>query len=200
MAKKAPGRLNKTRVRYDRLDKLIKDLGKKVSIKVGIIGEKAAEIHKDSGLTNAQLGAIHEFGANIPVTPEMRGWFYHNFEINKSNNAIVIPTRSFLRMPLLNENGQTLKKEVVKELNKNLLSTDRELNAAGGVKLLESAVHALAESALLRVQEAFDTGGFGQWSAISEFTRQNRKYNPEGQPLTDSGQLKQSITYEIKGL
>lgn len=200
MAKKAPGRLNKTRVRYDRLDKLIKDLGKKVSIKVGIIGEKAAEIHKDSGLTNAQLGAIHEFGANIPVTPKMRAYLHSiGIHLSSDTDTINIPTRSFLRASLLNDNGKTLKKEVVKELNKNLLSTDRELNAAGGVKLLESAVHALAESALLRVQEAFTSGGFGQWPPISEATRKNRTF-PDRPPLFDEGHLMQSILYEIKGL
>lgn len=186
--------------KYDRLEKLIKDLGKKVTIKVGIIGEKAAEIHADSGLTNAQLGAIHEFGATIPVTAKMRGWFYNNFKINKSSKAIVIPTRSFLRMPILADNGKSVKKEVVEQINKTTLSTDRELNAAGGELILKDAVHALAESALLQVQNAFETGGFGKWAAITEFTKRNRKENPEAPPLTDTGQLRQSITYEIKGL
>ena len=50
------------------LVRLMKDIDQKYSIKVGIIGEKAQEQHSDSGLTNAELGAIHEFGCTINVT------------------------------------------------------------------------------------------------------------------------------------
>ena len=110
---------NKTVLRN--LEKLAKDLNKKVSIRVGIIGDKAHQIHSDTNLTNADLGAIHEFGATINVTDKMRGWFWYNYGIHKSNKAINIPARSFLRMPLLSEEG---KKEIMKYKNPSIVQQE----------------------------------------------------------------------------
>jgi hypothetical protein len=54
-------------------EKLKTDLGRlaegETCIKVGVVGEAAAEQHKD-GITNAELAAIHEFGAPKAHVPE----------------------------------------------------------------------------------------------------------------------------------
>ena len=50
----------------DGLNDLIRSLKTKQKARVGIIGAKAKTIHdSNSGLTNAQIGAVHEFGATI---------------------------------------------------------------------------------------------------------------------------------------
>lgn len=55
---------------------------------VGVMGAKAAEVHRDGDgdgdtpLTNVEIAAVHEFGARIP---------------RADGSVTVIPTRSFLR-------------------------------------------------------------------------------------------------------
>ena len=86
------------------LVQLMKDIDQKYSIKVGIIGDKAYQKHEDSGLTNAELGAVHEFGCTINVTEKMRAYLHHiGIHLRKDTTSVVIPTRSFLRMPLLSD-------------------------------------------------------------------------------------------------
>lgn len=199
MAKHIPqGQLNKNQVVFKRLRNLMKDLGQNYSIKVGIIGSKAYEQHPHSDLTMAQLGAIHEFGATINVTDKMKGWFWYNAGVHKSNKPVVIPTRSFLRMPLLSADG---KKELNKIVN-NELSNDRELNALeasyGNGKLLELIAELLAVKALQRVQEAFQTSGFGNWPQITEFTKLRRVGEGTNNPLNNTGDLMESITYKVE--
>lgn len=65
-----------------------KALSDKFKTRVGILGGKASESHKGTELTNADLGAIHEFGS-------------------LSNN---IPPRSFLRLPLEAKLGEWINK------------------------------------------------------------------------------------------
>lgn len=70
-----------TRIKSDlsQLENLLKQVGGEFVARVGVIGSAAGEVHdSESGMTNATLGLIHEFGS-------------------ESNN---IPARSFLRMPL----------------------------------------------------------------------------------------------------
>lgn len=178
------------------LKKLMEDLGQKYSIKVGILQAKGrSHLIPNSDITMADLGAIHEFGATINNTPKMRGWFYHNYGIQKSNNPIKIPARPFLR-PLLNPKS---KKYILENSN---LADNPELDKLLGEdnpKFIENITHNIAESATLLVQHSFNTGGFPQkWKEITPFSREHRKYNHNSPPLTDIGQLKQSISYEIK--
>lgn len=197
MAKKRPkGQLN-DKIVFKRLNNLMKDLGRNISIRVGIIGSEAYKQHPDTELTMAELGAIHEFGATINPTDNLKGYFWHRWGIHKSNKPINIPARSFLRMPLLGKEG---KRELNKAVNEQL-STDREFNKAVGEvdsTLLTDVANVLGLAALKRVQEAFETSGFGQWKAVSEFTMQNRKGAADNPPLNDTGDLRESITFEVK--
>ena len=197
MAKKRPkGQINNKLV-FKRLNNLMKDLGRDISIKVGIIGSEAQKIHPDTELTMADLGAIHEFGATINTTDAMKGYFWYQWGIHKSNDAINIPTRSFLRASLLSKEG---KQELHKAVN-DQLSTDREFNKMVGEAdstLLTDVANVLGLTAVKRVQEAFETSGFGKWQPITEFTKQNRKGDPENPPLDSTGDLRESITFEVK--
>lgn len=74
------------------IDKIIKNLrqlgGKQ--IKVGLFGKDDSEL--------VMIGAVHEYGVEIPVTPKMRAWFAANgYPLRKETTVIKIPERSWLR-------------------------------------------------------------------------------------------------------
>lgn len=181
---------------------LMKALNKKVSIRVGIIGDKAREMHPDSNITNAQLGAIHEFGARIKVTDKMRGYFWHRWGIHlRKDKEIVIPARSFLRNTLLSGKG---KEELLTRVGLDAKDKSFNLEYVKYKQLIDGDFFiALCEkigmTAVEMVQTAFYIGGRpDKWQPITEFTKKNRINDPESPPLTDSGQLRDSITYEVK--
>lgn len=190
-------RINKTRINFKALDKWMKALDRKISIKVGIIGKEATQKHPDSDLTNAELGAIHEFGATITVTDKMRNYLHsQGLHLKKDTMTVVIPTRSFLRVPLMSSEGKKELLDIIKsEIGNDIKATD--LSSGTANKILDDTVHLLAETAYLRVLQAFESGGFGKWAPITEFTAQ-RRYNAGNPPLTDTGDLRRSISYEIK--
>lgn len=191
------GQINNKAV-FNRLNTLMKDLSQNISIRVGIIGDNAYQNHPHSDLTMADLGAIHEFGATINVTDRMRGWFWHNAGIHKSKKPIIIPTRSFLRMPLLSSEG----KRAINKLINEYLSKDREYNilaASQNGQMLRMIAELVAIKALQRVQEAFQTMGFGNWPIVTPFTLSRRRSNQNPNPLEDSGDLMDSITAVVKG-
>lgn len=191
------GRINKSRINFKALDEFMKDLDRKYSIKVGIIGEKAREIHPDSDLTNAELGAVHEFGATINVTKKMRNYLHsQGLHLKKDTITIIIPTRSFLRMPLLGHEGKKELLNVVKTQISNEFKA-KELSPSVANKILDKTIRLLAETAYLQILNAFESGGFGNWAPISEFTEKKR-YNADNPPLTNTGDLRKSISYEIK--
>ena len=191
------GRINKTRINFKALDEWMKALDRKISIKVGIIGKEATQKHPDSDLTNAELGAIHEFGATITVSEKMRNYLHsQGLHLKKDTMTVVIPTRSFLRVPLMSPEGKKELKRVVEyQLKGELKAADFSKDTAN--KILDDTVYLLAETAYLRVLQAFETGGFGKWAPISEFTAQ-RRYNSGNPPLTDTGDLRRRLDYEIK--
>lgn len=51
------------------------------TVRAGLVGEKAAKVHEDSTMTNAEIGTVHEFGApaaNIPERSFLRSTFRKN--------------------------------------------------------------------------------------------------------------------------
>ncbi len=210
------GRINKTRINFKAIDNLIKDLGRNVSIRVGIIGEKATQIHEGTNLTNAELGAVHEFGATInhpggtPYLIKEDGTAQFVSKEKGKNlpktkpHQIIIPTRSFLRMPLLSSEGKAaIRKEVMsKKYIKESIGNDRELNKIAWSKdndsLMDAIGFAIGLAAHDRVMKAFDTEGFGNWKPTTPQSKKHRKNNPAEPTLVDTGQLRGSITYEVK--
>ncbi len=81
----------KSAVKFDlsKLQTFVKGVDDKHQVQVGIFGNKSSR-HNKGGLTNADVGAIHEFGS----------YSRH------------IPMRSFLRMPLHTQGHQILKQVV----------------------------------------------------------------------------------------
>lgn len=61
--------LGQVKVDLSKLEGIEKALKSKYKVRVGILGNKAAQKHEDTELTNYELGAIHEYGsysAGIP--------------------------------------------------------------------------------------------------------------------------------------
>ena len=65
-------------------------------VKVGVLSDSEAH---DGGADMVMIAATNEFGAEIPVTDKMRGFFAYKFGVNlkKSTTKITIPARSFIR-------------------------------------------------------------------------------------------------------
>lgn len=182
-------RVNKTKAEFNRLSEVIKELDKQFSIKVGIIGDVAYQKHEHTNLTNADLGAIHEFGA---VTED----------------GVRIPERSFLRVPILSSEGRrAIIKEVLKnneaaaELAKKPTGDEYDTAYREAVKKIidpEAIANQIALAALQRVQEAFTNEGFGNWERTKDISRKQRYGDPDNPTLVDTGQLRDSITFEVK--
>lgn len=222
----------KVKANIDGLNDLIKSLknAEKYKVRVGILGSKAEKEHKGTSLTNANLGAVHEFGTTIKVkahkittykavtykkirikdkdgnvirtelTDEVKGYkFKGRFrkKKNKSTNyaedfevgpyKINIPQRSFLEQPLkekLPNEIKKIKQEIFKETFQKM--KPRELLTRIGAKAVEI------------VQNAFDTGGYGQWASLTSATKRYKaKKHLSPQILRATGQLAKSISFKV---
>ena len=130
-------------------------------IKVGILGENSS---REGTLNNATIGLYHEYGT-----------------VNKKQEE-VLPQRSFLRMPLNLNFEKTLE-------GKNALS-EETIKKIIDEKSFEEFAKKLAQTGVDVIQEAFHTGGFGEWAALST-------PNKTGNILVDTTQLRESINYEV---
>lgn len=156
---------------------ILNELKKGYAIEVGILGEKAREIHlienEDGELvepkravTNAYIGAVHEYGC-------------------VSRN---IPERSFLRVPLESRFPMLLRANIKSMLEYLSAGRFREWLVSMGLK---------AEDI---VSEAFETSGWGTWKALKASTIRHRKKGKEynaPMPLLDTGQLSRSIASRV---
>lgn len=152
-----------TTLKIDGLEKLIRVLkNQKVSVKVGILGSSNRD---DSSVSNAQVGAAHEFGA-------------------PSRN---LPQRSFLRIPLSKNLGKKI--EASGEFSPATLK--EVMRAKTAVPWAEK----LGIIGVGVVLEAFDQQGPG-WAPLTEKTMDKKKVK---QILTETQQLRNSITYVVEG-
>jgi len=97
-----------------------------------------------------------------------------------------IPQRSFLRMPFY----------------KNQKAVDRMVqigykSLVEGTSDVSTALNLIGGKATAIVRDAFPTKGYGTWRDNSEKTIKSKGSN---MPLTDTGNLKQSIHWEVRGV
>lgn len=98
-----------------------------------------------------------------------------------------MPQRSFLRMPL--------ETELAKALANSQAFSEDTLKKVIAEKTLKPWLEQVGFVAEAVIQDAFATGGFGQWPQWS-----NPNYtNNTGQILVDTQQLRDSISSEVKG-
>jgi len=113
------------------------------------------------------VAALHEFGGFAPI--EERG----RYKIYK------IPKRSFIRMPV----RKFLKRDIGEILH--------------SYKRIDFMMKAICRRIYERIQEAFDTNGWGEWAELSE---RYKKISGRRDPaLTDTGQLRGSVFVEYNG-
>lgn len=204
------GKINKSRINLKKLDEFIKAMNRRISIKVGIIGEKATQKHEGTDLTNAELGAVHEFGATInhpggtPYRIKKDGMAQF---VSKSKgkdlpktkpHTITIPARSFLREPILGKEGRKeILKTVRKELGGKFKSKDLQTDTAN--QILDDTIHMVAETAYVQVLSAFEDDKIKP--PTKPASKKRRKYNKDAPTLVDYGNrngLKGAISYEVK--
>jgi phage gpG-like protein len=125
-------------------------------------GERKTKGIQTSALTNAEVGAKHEYGDLSGKPP--------------------IPARSFLRMPIWMK-----QKEIMGRVGK---VTWRFLEH-GDIMGLLKRFGLECENV---VQDAFSTGGFGQWSPLSDVTKKRKGSDAI---LIDTGQLRRSIASDV---
>ena len=134
----------------------------RLRVRVGIMGGNASAAHTDadgkpSGLSNAEIGAIHEYG-----------------KLSDPN----FPVRSFLRVPIADhfftkmKSAGAYKPEVIAEVLKTA-SFRPWLEKAGAV-------------ALGVVQDAFNSGGYGKWKPSDMRRKRNKQTLVESQQLRNS--------------
>ena len=158
---------------FSKLENLIKELGKKYYVDIGILGESNETV--EGGLTLAGIGAVHEFGTDKAG----RG------------NKTVIPERSFIRRPL--ETGQDdIEKQIKAKMNEPIVTNEEgaessPISIKGIFKLIGIAGEA-------RIQEAFGSRGFGEWAENAESTIRAKKSDS---PLIDQGDLRKSIMSKV---
>lgn len=161
--------MTKSQLTYN--NKLLVDLQKSLKeryyIEVGILGDNATQLHSDSSYTNAQIGAVHEFGS-----------FSRN-----------IPRRSFLYDPI-KEGVDDLMQDGAMN---NLFNKYAKANAIRKwYLLLESYCESFVNNAFV---SSF-RGRWADLKR-STVSRRKQKGNVQQFPLMDTGQLRRSISGRV---
>lgn len=162
----------------DGLIKSLKGLSEK-NVYVGVPSSSNASA--GDGMNMATLLKIHEFGARIQVTEKMRGYLaYSGLFLKKTTGFIVIPERSVLRSTF-SENASAYV-ELLKDNIPRAIATGRTA---------EDVLNLLGNKVSNDVKLKF---GYGL-KPNHPFTVQRKGSSA---PLVDSGELRNSITWEVK--
>lgn len=176
------------RMDTDQLQHLREELKKHAGavVQIGVIGDtQRFEELGDTSLNNAELGMIHEFGviggmvkhrSRSKERKVRRTW-------DQFKDVVNIPERSFLRMPLIRELPEAIYK-MGKEFWRKLIIVKGVIPALKNLGILGEAT----------VQDAFATGGFGQWAPLKPRTI---KRKGSSAILIDTAQLRQGIASRV---
>lgn len=191
------------KVEYGNLKKLVKAMSEQWSVKVGLLtkpgenGKKGPD-EVSENLDMAGLGAVQEFGATINVTDKMRGFYRHHFGINlkKTTTQIKIPARSWLLMPLTRNNGKDIMAKIPEKVKSDWGVSKADLMdyvlKSGDFYALAMAI---GGAAVAQIQEAFASGGFGEWLPDSPITIAEKH---SAMPLIKDGGMRGAVTYEVE--
>ena len=127
----------------------------------------------------AQVGLFENTAFRKPGRGEITDNPSLGLEHEFGNPMTNLHPRSFLQMPLEQHMGEVLKFDWLRRIR------------ATGVK---SAVKLLGVLGEETVQEAFATGGFGQWPALKEETIRRKG---SSRILIDSAQLRKAVTSRV---
>lgn len=158
----------------DGLEDIKKQVGNTYRTRVGIIGNKAAQNHllENRGYKENRTHKTSTISNSELGLIQMFGSITNG-----------IPPRDFLLMPLI-----TKHREIIQAFGSGSI---RDAFARGDYKKMFVLLGIKAEEI---VQNAFETGGFGQW-APNETATINRKGSSS--PLIDTGQLRRAVTSDV---
>ena len=134
--------------------------------------------------TLSTIAAAHEFGANIPVTDKMKGYFKGHFGFWLSKTAINIPARSFIRKTV-SQKAETFLGDI------NAGQDFILLNMAEGAWL--GQLEDFGRKWVGYIRQCFETSGFGQWQPLSALTISDGGSTP----LIRTGKLMNAITSKV---
>ena len=187
----------KVKLNYDKLKKVVQEMSKKYSVKVGLLAEQGGSDEVSENLDMAGLGAVHEFGCDIKITKKMAAYIALTAKElglpklqSKGDGYIHIPARSFLQMPLTRKNAILAKLKErfgsvsIEEIKEYVLSTND----------LYSLAVVIGAAAVDVIKDAFKTSGWGEWKPDSPYTIAAKK---SAMPLRDLGELERRITSEV---
>lgn len=147
---------------------------KRKKIKIGVLGN-------DSELQ--MIAHVHEYGADIPVTPKMRAWFaYQGYPLKASTTVIKIPERSFLR------SGRDKNKARIENKVKTLLPDVIQNNVSVHVfmDMIGQEYAGLIQKELRNLSAPPN----------AQMTRERKG---SSNPLIDTGRLLGAIKHEVEG-
>ena len=148
-------------------------------VRVGLFPDKAAR--PGGKITMPELGAIHEFGVKHGyLTNRSLAFRWKN---KTKAPGLSIPARSWLRMPIMLFLRPTVE-EKGRAWWRSSLST----------KGMHSTLKKLGICAENTIQNAFETGGFGNWKDLSQST-----INKKGSSaiLIDKGLLRKAVASKV---
>lgn len=136
-------------------------------MRLGILGDKATNMHGSSGYTNAQIGYIHEFG-HAPI-----------------------PKRSFLHKPILYK-----KQEILTWLYLNKAKIT-DLIAKGDMYRIYEILGVKCEQIVQTAFVTSCWNQWASLSKYTVIARKLKNKNDKLRPLIDTGQLRKSITSKV---
>lgn len=176
------------------IPELIRQLTGEHTLTIGVFGAKAEtkqknpETGEESTISMGDLANVHEFGCQIKVTDKMRGYLAsQGLYLKKDTEYINIPERSFIRSSW-DENQASFINHVTK-------SVDKALQKRIPISFV---LDALGLEMKGKMQAFMDDGKVKP--ELSDFAKQQRA-NGDGSkgpnPLVDTGDLRDSIDYEV---
>ena len=160
--------------RVDEVLNILEEL-ESMYVVVGILSSTSGELIK--------IAAVQEFGADIPVTDKMRGFFAYNFGVNlkKSTTVIKIPERSYIRSSFDDKKSRVMELgDMLYEVVNGGMSPRNFYEALG-----QTCVGIIQDYMINEVNSPPNSG----------LTIANKG---SSNPLVDTGRLVGSIDYEIK--
>lgn len=164
-------KITEDRSGWDKFAKTLETLKRKRAL-VGIQADEDKEL-----LT---IAGVQEFGAEIPVTPKMRGFFRHAFGVNlkKSTTFISIPSRPFIR--------QTFEKKEAELVEQGFALAGLVID---GKLTVDQALEIWGDKAVSFIRsEIADGDNFKENAPLTVKLKGEGKH-----PLQDSGRLQQAL-------
>lgn len=151
-------------------------------VKVGVLGDSGED---EDGADMVMIAASNEFGAKIPVTDKMRGYFAWAFGINlkQSTTVIEIPARSFIRASFDDHSADISK---TKERLWNLVLSGK-LDVERALKLLGEEHQAQVQQYMRDLKEPEN----------SDLTKDQKG---SSNPLVNESRLISSVRYEVENV